>query len=93
MFLIKKTEVTNFVDDSTIYSCSLNYEEAWKLSDDTHIVPGCSVGIPLMFRGVLQFPHCSEVFCCFASVACSSVPGFIVCHKIMCRKDKNRNLY
>ena len=40
MFFIKKTEVCNFADDTTIYSCSLNYEEAHrKLSDDTHIVP------------------------------------------------------
>ena len=40
MFLIKKTEVCNFPDDTTIYSCSLNYEEAHrKLSDDTHIIP------------------------------------------------------
>ena len=40
MFFIKKTEAWNFADDTTIYSCSLNYEEAHrKLSDDTHIVP------------------------------------------------------
>ena len=40
MFFIKKTEVCNFVDDATIYSCSLNYEGArQKLSNDTHIVP------------------------------------------------------
>ena len=40
MFFIKKTEVCNFADDATIYSCSLNYEEArQKLSNDTHIVP------------------------------------------------------
>ena len=40
MFFIKKTEVYNFADDTTIYSCSLNYEEAHqKLSDNTHIVP------------------------------------------------------
>ena len=40
MFFIKKTEVYNFADDTTIYSCSLNYKEAQqKLSDDTHIVP------------------------------------------------------
>ena len=36
MFSIKKTEVFNFADDTTIYSCSLNYEEAHrKLSDNT----------------------------------------------------------
>ena len=36
MFFIKKTEVCNFADDATIYSCSLNYEEAHqKLSNDT----------------------------------------------------------
>ena len=40
MFFIKKTEVCNFPDDTTIYSCSLNYEEApRKLSADTHIIP------------------------------------------------------
>ena len=40
MFFIKKTEVCNFVDHTTIYSSSLNYEEAHrKLSNDTHIVP------------------------------------------------------
>ena len=37
--LIKKTEVCDFADHTTIYSYSLNYEEApKKLSDDTHIV-------------------------------------------------------
>ena len=36
---IKKTEVYNFADDTTIYLCLLNYEEAHrKLSDNTHIV-------------------------------------------------------
>ena len=40
MFFIYKTVVCNFADDTTIYSCSLNYEEAHrKLSDDTYIVP------------------------------------------------------
>ena len=40
MFLIKKAKVYNFADDTTIYLCSLNYEEAHrKLSNDTHIVP------------------------------------------------------
>ena len=40
MFFIKKTEVCNSADDTTICSCSLNYkEEHRKLSDDTHIIP------------------------------------------------------
>ena len=40
MFFIKKTKVCNFADDTTIYSCSLNYKEAHrKLSDNTHIIP------------------------------------------------------
>ena len=39
IFFIQETEVCNFADDSTIYSCSLNYQEAaHKLSNDTHIV-------------------------------------------------------
>ena len=39
MFFIYETEVCNFADDTTIYSCSLNYKEAvHKLSNDTHIV-------------------------------------------------------
>ena len=39
MFFIKETEVYSFANDATIYSCSLNYEEAHrKLSNDTHIV-------------------------------------------------------
>ena len=39
MFFIQETEVCNFVDDTTIYSCSSNYEEATqKLSADTHLV-------------------------------------------------------
>ena len=38
MFFIKETEGCNFVDDTTIYSCFLNYEGAHrKLSNDTHI--------------------------------------------------------
>ena len=38
MFFINETEVSNFVDDTIIYSCSLNYEGAHrKLSNDTHI--------------------------------------------------------
>ena len=39
IFFIQETEVYNFTDDTTIYSCSLNYKEAAnKLSNDTHIV-------------------------------------------------------
>ena len=39
IFFIQETEVCNFADDTTIYSCSLNYKEAaHKLSNDTHIV-------------------------------------------------------
>ena len=39
IFFIQETEVCNFADDTTIYSCSLNYEEvAHKLSHDTYIV-------------------------------------------------------
>ena len=39
-FFIKKIEVCNFADDATIYSGSLNYEEAHrKLSDNTHVTP------------------------------------------------------
>ena len=39
MFFIQETEVCNFVDDTTIYSCSLNYKAtAHKLSNDTYIV-------------------------------------------------------
>ena len=39
MFLIQETEVCNFANDTTIYSCSSNYEEATqKLSADTHLV-------------------------------------------------------
>ena len=39
IFFIQETEVFNFADDTTIYSCSLNYKEAaHKLSNDTYIV-------------------------------------------------------
>ena len=39
IFFIQETEVCNFADDTTMYSCSLNYTEAaHKLSNDTHIV-------------------------------------------------------
>ena len=39
MFFIQETEVCNFADDTTIDSCSSNYEEATqKLSADTHLV-------------------------------------------------------
>ena len=39
IFLIQETEVCNFADDTTIYSCSLNYKEAaHKLSNDTYVV-------------------------------------------------------
>ena len=39
IFFIQETEVCNVADDTTIYSCSLNYKEAvHKLSNDTHIV-------------------------------------------------------
>ena len=39
MFFIQKTEVCNFADDTTIYSCSPNFEEATlKLSNDTHLI-------------------------------------------------------
>ena len=38
-FFVKETEVCNFADDITTYSCSLNYGEAHrKPSNDTHIV-------------------------------------------------------
>ena len=38
IFSIQETEVCNFANDTTIYSCSLNYiEAAHKLSNDTHI--------------------------------------------------------
>ena len=39
MFFIQETEVCNFTDDKTIYSCSPNFEEAaLKLSNDTHLI-------------------------------------------------------
>ena len=39
IFFIQETEVCDFADVTTIYSCSLNYKEAaHKLSNDTHIV-------------------------------------------------------
>ena len=39
IFFIQETEVCNFADDTTIYSCSLNYEDvAHKLSNDTYII-------------------------------------------------------
>ena len=39
IFFIQETEVCNFADDTTIYSCSLNYKgAARKLSNDTYIV-------------------------------------------------------
>ena len=39
IFFIQETAVCNFADDTTIYSCSLNYKEAaHKLSNDTQIV-------------------------------------------------------
>ena len=42
------------------------------------------VGVPLVFRSVSLFHHCSGVFHCSAGVLCSvilcsGVPGFIVC--------------
>ena len=39
MFFIQETEVCNFADDTTIYSCSPYFEEATlKLSNDTHLI-------------------------------------------------------
>ena len=39
MIFIKKTEVYNFADDTTLYSCSPNFEEATlKLSNDIHLI-------------------------------------------------------
>ena len=39
MSFIQKTETCNFADDTTIYSCSPNFEEATlKLSNDTHLI-------------------------------------------------------
>ena len=38
-FFIQETEVCNFTDNTTTYSCSLNYKKAvHKLSNDRHIV-------------------------------------------------------
>ena len=38
IFFIQETKVCNFADDTTIYSCSLNYKEAaHELSNDTYI--------------------------------------------------------
>ena len=39
MFFIQETEVCNFADDTTTYSCLTNFEEATlKLSNDTHLI-------------------------------------------------------
>ena len=39
IFSIQETEVCNFADDTTTYSCSLNYKKgAHKLSNHTHVV-------------------------------------------------------
>ena len=39
IFFIQETEVCNFADDTIIYSCSPNYEEATqKLSNETHFI-------------------------------------------------------
>ena len=39
MFFIQETDVCNFVDDTTIYPCSPNFEEATlKLSNDSHLI-------------------------------------------------------
>ena len=39
MFSIQETEVCNFADDTTTYSCSLCFEEAiLKLANDTHLI-------------------------------------------------------
>ena len=39
MFFIQETEVCNFADDTTIYSCSPSFKEATlKLSIDTHLI-------------------------------------------------------
>ena len=39
MSFIQKTETCNFADDTTIYSCSPNFEEATlKLSNDSHLI-------------------------------------------------------
>ena len=40
LFFHQENKILHFADDTTIYSCSLNYEEEHrKSSDDTHIVP------------------------------------------------------
>ena len=39
MFFIQETEVCNFANDTTIYSCSRNFKETTlKLSNDTHLI-------------------------------------------------------
>ena len=39
MFFIQEREVCKFADDTTIYSCSPNFEEGTpKLSNDTHLI-------------------------------------------------------
>ena len=39
MFFIQETDACNFVDDTTIYPCSPNFEEATlKLSNDSHLI-------------------------------------------------------
>ena len=39
MFFVPETEVCNFANDTTIYSCSPYFEEATlKLSNDTHLI-------------------------------------------------------
>ena len=39
MFFIQETEVCNFANDTTLYSCSSNFEKATlKLSNDTHLI-------------------------------------------------------
>ena len=39
IFFIQETEVSNFADDTTLYSCSPNFEESTlKLSNGTHLI-------------------------------------------------------
>ena len=39
IFFIQETEVSNFADDTTLYSCSPNFEErTLKLSNGTHLI-------------------------------------------------------
>ena len=39
MFFIQETEICNFADDTTVYSCSPNFEEATlKLFSDTYLI-------------------------------------------------------